>query len=124
MLTGGMTINNTGVLNFSGIINFSGNLVTGYDYSIGNITNMGTAALVFTGNVTTLLTGVTAGQFRFNDDLTVNAGTFTISNNTGIVSTGIEFYTGQFYCIKYKRTNKANRRRYKLSDRFCFLLDR
>lgn len=90
-LTGGMTINNTGVLNFSGIINFSGNLVTGYDYSIGNITNMGTAAWIFTGNVTTLLTGVTAGQFRFNDDLTVNAGTFTISNNTGIVSTGSNF---------------------------------
>lgn len=90
-LTGGLTINNTGILNFSGIVNFAGNLITGYDFNIGNTTNMGTAAWNFTGSVTTSLTGVTAGQFRFTGDLTVSAGIFTISNNTGITSSGTAF---------------------------------
>lgn len=93
-ITGGMVINNTGVLNFSGIVNFAGNLITGYDFnaSASNITNMGTASWNFTNNVTTSLTGgAVAGQFRFNGDVNVNAGTLTISNNTGIISTGTSF---------------------------------
>jgi hypothetical protein len=99
-LTGGITINNTGVLNFSGLVNFAGTLTTGYDFSAGNTTNMGTAAWNFTNNVTTALTGVTAGQFRFTGDLTVSAGTFTISNNTGIISSGTAFLlTGTSYLI-------------------------
>jgi hypothetical protein len=93
MLRGGLTINNTGVLNFSGIVNFNGNLTTGYDFSLGNSTNMGTASWTFINNVTTLLTGgAVAGQFNFNGDVTISAGTTTLSNNTGMVSAGANFY--------------------------------
>lgn len=92
-LTGGLTINNTGILNFSGIVNFNGNLITGYDYAIGNVTNMGTAAWTFVNSVTTALTGgAAAGQFNFGGDLTITTGTTTISNNTGIISGGTSFF--------------------------------
>jgi hypothetical protein len=92
MLRGGITINNTGVLNFSGIVNFNGNLTTGYDFSLGNTTSMGSASWTFTTNVTTLLTGgAAAGQFNFNGDVTIAAGTTTLSNNTGIISAGANF---------------------------------
>jgi len=90
-LTGGITINNTGVLNFSGLVNLAGNLTTGYDFNAGATTSMGTAAWNFTGNVTTAVTGVTAGQFRFTGDLTISAGILTISNNTSLASSGTSF---------------------------------
>ena len=91
-LSGGLTINNNGILNFSGIVNFAGNLLTGYDFSAGNIANMGTAAWNFTNNVATAPTGgATAAHFRFAGDLTVSAGTFSILNNSGISSTGTAF---------------------------------
>ncbi len=84
-----LTINNTGVLNFSGLISFAGTFTTGYDYSAGNLTNMGTAAWTFTGNVATALTGgALAGQFHFAGDVIINAGTTTINNNTGFNSSG------------------------------------
>jgi hypothetical protein len=87
-----LTINNTGVLNFSGLINFAGTFTTGYDYSLGNVTNMGTAAWTFTGNVATALTGgAVAGQFNFAGDVIINTGTTTINNNTGFNSTGTGF---------------------------------
>jgi hypothetical protein len=87
-----LTINNTGVLNFSGLISFAGTFTTGYDYSLGNVTNLGTAAWTFTGNVATALTGgAVAGQFNFGGDVTINAGTTTINNNTGFNSSGSAF---------------------------------
>ncbi|MEO6902251.1 MAG: T9SS type A sorting domain-containing protein [Bacteroidia bacterium] len=92
LLKAGLTINNTGVLNFSGVVDLSGALTTGYDFNAGNITNMGTAAWTFSNSVTTALTGgAVAGQFKFAGDLTITAGTTTISNNTSIVSTGTSF---------------------------------
>ena len=94
-INGGMVINNTAVLNFSGVVNFAGTLSTGYDFnaSATNITNMGTASWNFINSVTTALTGgAVAGQFRFNGDINVNAGTLTIGNNTGIISTGTGFF--------------------------------
>jgi hypothetical protein len=87
-----LTINNTGVLNFSGLISFAGTFTTGYDYSLGNVTNLGTAAWIFTGNVATALTGsALAGQFNFGGDVTINTGTTTINNNTGFNSSGSAF---------------------------------
>jgi hypothetical protein len=89
VFSAGLTINNAAVVDLSGTVNVAGNLTTGYDFTIGNTTSMGTASWTFTNNVTTLLTGsATAGQFTFAGDLIINAGTTTLNNNTGFVSTG------------------------------------
>jgi hypothetical protein len=86
-LSGGLTINSTADINFSGVVNFAGNLTTTYNFPA--VTDMGTASWVFTGNVNLALAGgATAARFDFNNDLTINAGTTNIINNTAINNPG------------------------------------
>lgn len=89
-LTGGLTITSPAVLNWSGTVNFTGNLTTSHNFNPGtlaNPTSMGTATWTFNNTVTLALAApATAGRFDFSGDLTINAGTTNIQNNTHLYS--------------------------------------
>lgn len=89
-ITGTFDIYSTGVCAFSGTVSYSGTLRTSYDFNtatLANPTSMGTASWTFTAGVTTgLLAPATNARFDFQGDLTINAGTTSIINNTNFYS--------------------------------------
>ncbi len=90
-ITGTFDIYSTGACNFLGTVAYAGTLRSSHNFDTGtlaNPTSMGTATWTFTGNVTTgLLAPATNARFDFNGDLTINAGTTNIINNTHFYST-------------------------------------